>query len=72
MLSQAGELLRMETARRAGLGEAISTALLPRRQQQAVHDPGKILLDVAVAVALDEDCLADVSLLRAEPAVLVR
>src|SRR5690348_10655533 len=37
--------------------------------QWAVHDPGKILLDVALAVALGGDCLADVAMLRAEPAV---
>ncbi|KPI02747.1 hypothetical protein OK006_7544 [Actinobacteria bacterium OK006] len=34
-----------------------------------MHDPGKILLDVALAVALGGDCLADVGMLRAEPAV---
>lgn len=34
-----------------------------------MHDPGKILLDVALAVALGADCLADVAMLRAEPAV---
>jgi hypothetical protein len=34
-----------------------------------VHDPGKILLDVALAVALGGDCLADVGILRAESAV---
>jgi hypothetical protein len=38
-------------------------------QQWAVHDPGKILLDVALAVALGGDCLADVAMLRAESAV---
>jgi hypothetical protein len=34
-----------------------------------VHDPGKILLDVALAVAFGGDCLADVGMLRSEPAV---
>lgn len=34
-----------------------------------MHDPGKILLDVALTVALGGDCLADVGMLRAEPAV---
>jgi hypothetical protein len=34
-----------------------------------VHDPGKILLDLAVAVALGGDCLADIGMLRAEPAI---
>ncbi len=35
-----------------------------------MHDPGKILLDVALAVALGGDCLTDVGILRAEPAVI--
>lgn len=48
---------------------AISTALAPWRKPRAVHDPGKILLDVALAVALGGDCPADVGILRAEPAV---
>ena len=34
---------------------------------RAVHDPGKIIADLAVAVALGGDCLADVAVLRAEP-----
>lgn len=34
-----------------------------------MHDPGKIQLDVALAVALGGDCLADVGMLRAEPTV---
>jgi len=33
-----------------------------------VHAPGKILLDVALTVALGGDCLADAAMLRAEPA----
>lgn len=37
-----------------------------------VHDPAKVLLDVAVSLALDGDCLADVGLLRAEPSVFGR
>jgi Transposase DDE domain group 1 len=34
-----------------------------------VHDPGKTVLDLAVAVALGGDCLADAGVLRAEPAL---
>lgn len=34
-----------------------------------MHDPGKVLLDVALAVALGGDCLVDVGMLRAEPGV---
>jgi hypothetical protein len=35
----------------------------------SVHDPGKIVADLAVAVALGGDCLADAAVLRAEPAL---
>jgi hypothetical protein len=69
VVSQAGAVLLVETVRKAGLDQAISAALTPWRRPRAVHDPGKILLDVALAVALGGDCLADVGMLRAEPAV---
>jgi hypothetical protein len=69
VVSQAGAVLLVETVRKAGLNQAISTALTPWRRPRAVHDPGKILLDVALAVALGGDCLADVGMLRAESAV---
>lgn len=45
-------VLLVETVRKAGLDTAISAALTPWRKARAVHDPGKILLDVALAVAL--------------------
>ena len=67
--SQAGSVLLVETVRKSGLDSAISAALAPWRKPRAVHDPGKILLDVALAVALGGDCLADVGILRAEPGV---
>ncbi|MFD9073299.1 IS1380 family transposase [Streptomyces lasiicapitis] len=69
VVSQAGGVLLVETARKTGLDEAVSTALAPWRKPRAAHDPGKVLLDVALAVALGGDCLADVGMLRAEPAV---
>lgn len=69
VVSQAGGVLLVETIRKTGLDQAISAALTPWRKPRAVHDPGKILLDVALAVALGGDCLADVGMLRAEPAV---
>src|SRR5262249_49191047 len=34
---------------------------------RAVHDRGKILTDLAMALALGGDCLADVAVLRAQP-----
>lgn len=69
VVSQAGGVLLIETVRKAGLDTAISAALMPWRKPRAVHDPGKVLLDVALAVALGGDCLAVAGMLRAEPAV---
>ncbi|GEC10723.1 IS1380 family transposase [Streptomyces spinoverrucosus] len=69
VVSQAGAVLLVETVRKTGLDAAISAALAPWRKPRAVNDPGKILLDVALAVALGGDCLADVAMLRAEPAL---
>ena len=68
-VSQAGGVLLVETVRRIGLDAALSTALEPWRKPRAVHDPGKVLLDLALAVALGGDCLSDIGVLRAEPAV---
>ena len=69
VVTQAGSVLLIETVRKTGFDQAISAALAPWRKPRAVHDPGKILLDVALAVALGGDCLADVAMLRCEPAV---
>ena len=69
MVTQAGGMLLVETVRKTGLDTAISGALTPWRKPRAVHDPGKVLLDLALAVALGGDCLSDVAVLRAEPAL---
>ena len=53
----------------SGLDRQLSTALGPWRAPRAVHDPAKVLLDLAVALALGGDCLADVAVLRGEPGV---
>jgi len=68
-VSLAGGLWLTETVRVSGLGKALSQALRPWRQPWAVHDPAKILIDAALALAAGGDCLADVGLLRAEPGV---
>jgi hypothetical protein len=69
VVSQAGAALLVETVRRTGLDTAMSPALAPWRKPWAMHDPGEILLDGALVVALGGDCLADIGMLRAEPAV---
>jgi hypothetical protein len=67
LVSQAAVLLLAGTLRVTGLGEGLSSALERWRAPRAVHDPGKILTDLAVAVALGGDCLADAAVLRAQP-----
>jgi hypothetical protein len=66
-VSQAGALLLTETARVTGLAAGLSDGLSRWRPARAMHDPGKTVLDLAVAVALGGDCLADAGVLRAEP-----
>jgi hypothetical protein len=67
IVSQAGALLLTETARITGLVAGLSAGLAQWRPARAVHDPGKAVLDLAIAVALGGDCLADAGALRAEP-----
>ena len=45
----------------------MEAALERWRPALAVHEPGKIITDLAVALALGGDCLADVAVLRAQP-----
>jgi len=71
-VGQAGGVLLTETIRVSGLGQELSTALDRWRKPTAVHDPAKIMLDLAVTLALGGDCLSDIALLRAEPGVYGR
>jgi hypothetical protein len=72
VVSHAGAVLLVDTVRVAGLDRALSVALERWRRPTAVHDPAKILLDLAVSLALGGDCLADVAVLRAAPEVFGR
>ena len=67
LVSQAGAVLLWETMRLTGLGRGLSTGLDRWRAPRAVHDPGKIVADLAAAVALGGDCLADIAVLREQP-----
>ncbi|WP_425954627.1 IS1380 family transposase [Xylanimonas sp. McL0601] len=60
-------MLLTETVRRVGLDDALSAELAGWRRPLAVHDPAKVVTDLAIAVALGGDALADVGLLRCEP-----
>jgi hypothetical protein len=69
IVSQAGAVALVETVRAAGLDRGLSQALASWRKPLARHDPGKIVTDLAIALALGGNCLADVAVLRAEPAI---
>ena len=65
LVSQAGALLLAEAVRVTGLGRGLPAGLARWRAPRAVHDPGKILTDLVMALALGGDCLADIAVLRA-------
>ncbi|CQD02051.1 transposase, IS4 family protein [Mycobacterium europaeum] len=67
LVSSAGGLLLSQTLRCSGLDRAMSAALAPWRAPRSVHDPAKVLIDVAIAVALGGDCAADIAVVRAQP-----
>jgi hypothetical protein len=67
LVSQAGAVLLWETMRVTGLARGLSAGLERWRAPRAVHDPGKIIADLAAALALGGDCLADIAVLREQP-----
>ena len=67
LVSQAGAVLLWETMRVTGLSRGLSQGLSRWRAPRAVHDPGKIIADLVVTLALGGDCLADIAVLRSQP-----
>jgi hypothetical protein len=67
LVSHAGGVLLTRTAVVTGLQEGLSAGLGRHRAPRAVHDPGKMITDLAVALALGGDCLADAAVLRSHP-----
>lgn len=66
LVSSSGGALLVETARAVGLDRQLTAALRRWRRPRAEHDPGKVVLDIALAVALGGDCLADLAVVRAQ------
>jgi hypothetical protein len=69
IVSHAGAVLLLRAAEKTGLAAALTTELAPYRKPLARHDPGKIVLDLAVSLAIGGDCLADIAQLRAHPEI---
>jgi Transposase DDE domain group 1 len=70
LVSRGGAVLLTRTARLTGLDVALSGRLDRWRAPRAVHDPGKMVLDLdlALMLVLGGDCLADAAMLRSESA----
>lgn len=66
-VGQGGAVLLTDTIRVSGLDAALAAALGPWRKPTSVHHPAKIVLDLAVSLAVGGDCLADVAVVRSEP-----
>ena len=69
VVPHAGSTVLLRTAQAVGLTSALAEALTPWRKPLARHDPGKIVLDLAVSLAIGGDCLADLAQLRGAPEV---
>jgi hypothetical protein len=67
LISSAGAAMLLSTARVSGLAKALGVELAPWRAARSIHDPGKTVLDLAVAIGLGGDCLADIGVVRAQP-----
>ena len=57
----------LQTAQVSGLVVGLSQGLSRWRRARSVHEPGKSVLDVVIAIALGGDCLADAAVVRAQP-----
>ncbi len=63
VVSHAGTVLLAELADRIGLTAALSEATDSLRERRAGHDPGRVLVDVAVAIADGAVTISDVQTL---------
>ncbi len=69
IVSHAGAALLAETADRLGLTRALSAGLAGLRRRRSVHDPGRVIRDLAVTLADGGDALCDLRALRDQSAL---
>ena len=69
VVSNAGSRLLAEMADLSGLTDALSAALAPMCKRRRRHDPGRVLVDLAVTIAGGGDALSDLVALRHQPGV---
>jgi hypothetical protein len=69
LVGLSGAVLLAETAAVVGLDRELSAGLAAWRKPRAVHDPGKVVLDLGIMLVAGGDCPADLAGLRAQPGV---
>jgi hypothetical protein len=67
VVSHAGSRLLADLADRATLTGELCRALAGLARPRAVHDPGRVLVDLAVAVADGAECISDIAVLADQP-----
>jgi hypothetical protein len=67
LVGHAGSRLLAELAERSGLDQGLSRALSQLVQRRRRHDPGRVLVDLAVTLADGGECIADLATLRQQP-----
>ncbi len=68
-VAQAGGVLLTRAAEVTSVTASLRAELSRWRKPRPTHDPGKVVCDLALSLALGGDCLADLALLRGEPGV---
>ena len=66
LVSHAGVALLVELADGSGLTAALSRALADTRERRSAHDPGRVLVDVAVMLADGGDCVTDMAVFEGQ------
>src|SRR3954451_52914 len=67
VVSHAGCRLLADLADRTTLTGRLSAVLARLGRPRAVHDPGRVLVDLAVAVADGAECISDIAVLADRP-----
>jgi hypothetical protein len=67
VVSHAGSRLLADLADRTTLTAELSAALAGLGRPRAVHDPGRVLVDLAVAIADGAECISDIAVLADQP-----
>ncbi len=58
-VSHAGSALLGQVADKSGLTEALSKGLADARERRGIHDPGRVIRDLAVMLADGGEALSD-------------